>query len=124
MSAAKTRPGRWAAARLAGAALPLLVASPALADNGYPLGPSEGADPGRGLGVAATLLLYVVVPLVLITLIAALVWLPGVLRAKRYRPTRGWQAAPVWFAGPPEPATAVQDAQVDDLVRGGASGSW
>lgn len=123
MSAARTRWGRWILAGLAGITSPLLLAGPALA-SGNPLGPSEGADPGHGLGIGSTLLLYVVAPLALLFGIAALVWLPGVLRAKRYRPTRGWHASPVWFAGPPEPATAVQDAQVGDLVRGGASGSW
>ena len=102
---------------------PLLLAGPAWA-GGNPLGPSEGDDPGRGLGAGATLLLFVVLPVVIIVGIAALVWLPGVLSATRYRPSRGWAASPVWFAGPPEPAAAVQDAQVGDLVRGGASGSW
>lgn len=123
MNAARSRWARWVVTGLAGVTSPLLLAAPAFA-GGNPLGPSEGAEPGPGLGVGSTLLLYVVAPLVLLFGIAALVWLPGVLRAKRYRPTRGWQAAPVWFAGPPEPASAVQDAQVGDLVRGGASGSW
>lgn len=122
MTAATTRLGRWAATGLAGVTIPLLLAGPAFADN--PLGPSEGADPGRGLGVALTLLLFVALPLLLLFVIASLVWLPGVLRSNRYRPTRGWNASPVWFAGPPEAAAAVQDAQVGDLVRGGASGSW
>ena len=120
--AARTRLGRAVMTAGATAATVLLLAGPAAADN--PLGPSEGADPGRGLGLATTVALFLLVPLVILVLVAAVVWLPGMLRAKRYRPTRGWNASPVWFAGPPEPAAAVQDAQVGDLVRGGASGSW
>jgi len=52
------------------------------------------------------------------------VWLPGALRSHRYRPAKGWDASPVWFAGPPEPVAAVQAAEPGDVVRGGASGSW
>lgn len=117
----RTRTARAVSTCVAGLVTPLLLAGPALAD---PLGPSEGADPGKGLGIAGTLLLYVVVPLVLLGLIAALAWLPGVVRAQRYRPARGWNAVPVWFAGPVDPVRAVQDAQPGDVVRGGARGSW
>ena len=98
-----------------------LTAAPAFAAD--PLGPSEGADPGTALGTGSALLLYVVGPLTLLLLIAAIVWLPGV-RAGRYRPQRGWSASPVWFAGPPDPVAAVQDAHVGETARGGASGSW
>jgi len=101
----------------------LLTASPALA-SGYPIGPSEGADPGKGLGLAATLLIYVGIPIAGLLTIAALVLLPGMVGANRYRPNRGWFAAPVWFAGPADPVSAVQDAEVGDVTRGGASGSW
>jgi hypothetical protein len=101
----------------------LLTASPAFADNN-PIGDSEGAEPGRGLGLAATLLLFVVLPLAAAILIGAIAYLPGALTSHRYRPAKGWSASPVWFAGPPEPAAAVQSAQTGDVVRGGASGSW
>ncbi|MGB8650555.1 MAG: hypothetical protein WCD35_07820 [Mycobacteriales bacterium] len=113
---------RVATAGTAGLVTLLLTAGPALAQD--PLGPPEGADPGKGLSPAATLLLYVVGPLLLVALIAAVVLLPGLTRNHRYRPNRGWSASPVWFAGPPEPVAAVQDAEVGDVVRGGASGSW
>ncbi len=99
----------------------LVTAAPAFAEN--PLGNSEGADPGKGLGTAAALLLYVALPLLSLALIAAVVLLPGV-RAHRYRPAKGWNASPVWFAGPPEPVAAVQAAELGDVVRGGASGGW
>lgn len=69
-------------------------------------------------------LLFGVVPVVLLLAIAALVWLPGMVRSSRYRPTRGWNAAPLWFGGPADPAAAVESAQTGDVVRGGASGSW
>lgn len=100
----------------------ILTAGPALAGN--PLGPSEGADPGPGLSAAGTIGLFVLVPLAIMTFVSALVLLPGMVRGTRYRPTMGWDAAPVWFAGPLDPATAVAQAQPADLVRGGGSGSW
>ena len=101
----------------------LLMASPALAfDN--ELGPREGADPGRGLSPAGTLLLFVVVPGVILLGIAALVWLPGMVKAERYRPQKGWSAAPMWFAGPPDPVAAVETAELGAGKRGGASGNW
>lgn len=112
---------RAATAVLIGFATAALTATPAFAEN--PLGPSEGADPGTALGTGSALLLYVAGPLVLLLLIATIVWLPGV-RAGRYRPQRGWSASPVWFAGPPDPVAAVQDAHVGETARGGASGNW
>ena len=98
-----------------------ITAAPAFAEN--PLGNAEGADPGKGLGTVAALLLYVALPLLSLALIAAVVLLPGV-RAHRYRPAKGWNASPVWFAGPPEPVAAVQAAELGDVVRGGSSGGW
>ncbi len=113
---------RVATAGLAGLVTALLTAAPAFADN--PIGPSEGADPGKSLGTGGTLLLYLVLPLVTVVLISAVVWLPGAMRSHRYRPNKAWTASPVWFAGPPEPLAAVQSADPGDVVRGGASGSW
>lgn len=113
---------RAATAGLTGLVTVLLTASQALATD--PLGPSEGADPGKGLSTGATLLLYVGIPVVAFALIGLVVWLPGALRANRYRPNKGWSASPVWFAGPPEPVAAVQSADRGDVVRGGASGNW
>jgi hypothetical protein len=101
----------------------LLTAGPALADRN-PLGPSEGADPGSGLSPAATIALFVFVPLAIIGAIATLVLLPGMVRGTRYRPAMGWDAPPVWFAGPLDPEAAVSTAQPGDVTRGGSSGSW
>jgi hypothetical protein len=74
--------------------------------------------------VLRTVVLYVVIPLAIVALISALSWLPGVRRGTRYRPQFGWTAAPVWFAGPPDAVSAVQSAEVGDVRRGGAGGSW
>ncbi|MCW2600089.1 MAG: hypothetical protein JWM02_1918 [Frankiales bacterium] len=112
---------RAATAGLTGLVTVLMTAAPALAKD--PLQNSEGGDPGKSLGTAGALLLYIGVPLVAAVLISAVVLLPSV-RAHRYRPNKAWTATPVWFAGPPEPVAAVQAAEVGDVVRGGASGNW
>jgi hypothetical protein len=100
-----------------------VTAGPALADRN-PIGPAEGADPGAGLSPAATIALFVLVPGAIFATIAALVLLTGMMRGTRYRPTKGWDVPPVWFAGPPDPVAAVASAELGDLVRGGGSGSW
>lgn len=115
---------RTRAACLSGALLTVvLTAGPAVAVNDE-LGPREGADLGSGLSTGAALLLFVLIPAVILLGIAALVWLPGMVKADRYRPQRGWSAAPVWFAGPPDPVAAVETAETGTATRGGASGSW
>jgi hypothetical protein len=112
-----------AAVALSAMSVVVLTAGPALASRN-PLGPSEGADPGPGLSPAATIGLYVLVPLAIIATIAAFVLLPGLARGTRYRPTMGWDAPPVWFAGPLDPEAAVSNAQPGDVTRGGSGGSW
>lgn len=101
----------------------LLTAGPALADRN-PIGKYEGDDPGKGLSPGATILLFVVLPVLAVLVVSAITWLPGALRTHRYRPGKAWDAAPVWFAGPVEPVAAVASAEVGDVVRGGASGNW
>ena len=101
----------------------LLTAGPALADHN-PLAPQEGADIHANISVAEGIALYVLVPAAIMLLIYLLVMLPGMVRGNRYRPNRGWSAAPVWFAGPPDPVAAVETADASTDVRGGASGSW
>lgn len=100
----------------------LLAAGPALAED--PLGPREGADPGEPLSLVHVGLLYVLLPLSIAAVIATIVWLPGAMKANRYRPTRPWLARPVWFAGPADPVAAVQSAAPGDLTRGGSGGNW
>lgn len=109
-------------AALLGAAA--LLAGPALAADNNNVGPREGADTSSGLSLGATLLIYVVVPAIILFGVAALVWLPGLVKADRYRPQRGWSAPPLWFAGPPDPVAAVETADLGSIVRGGASGGW
>lgn len=113
---------RAATAGLTGLVTVVLTSLPAYADD--IVGPHEGADPGKELGTAETLLLNFGIPLLLCLIIAAIVWLPGAMRANRYRPNKPWNASPVWFAGPAEPVAAVQSADTGDVTRGGASGSW
>jgi len=103
----------------------VLTASPALAASpNSELGPREGADLGSGMSFGLAILVFVLVPGAIMLGIAALVWLPGMAKADRYRPQRGWTASPVWFAGPPDPVAAVETADAGTDTRGGASGSW
>jgi hypothetical protein len=106
----------------------LLTAGPALADQGYDMNSKqEGAEPGKGLSFLETVGQFVLLPALLLLLIGGLAWLQGGRRGSRYRPTRGWDASPVWFAGPPNPTEAVAAAATEGTVlagRGGASGSW
>lgn len=102
--------------------LSLLTAGPAFAKD--IVGPKEGADPGPPVSTLHILVVYVLLPVTAAALIAAVVWLPGAMRANRYRPNRPWTATPVWFAGPADPLSAVQSAEVGDVVRGGARGDW
>lgn len=107
----------------------LLTAGPALAADGkYDMdGPQEGGEPGPGLSALETLALYVLVPALILLVIGGLAWLQGGRSGPRYRPARGWDATPVWFAGPPNPTEAVASVGADEAAlagRGGASGSW
>jgi hypothetical protein len=120
---AVTRSRSCAVTLLAAVSTVLLTAGPALADRN-PIGPQEGSVPGDGLSPAATIALFLLVPLAIIGTIAALVLRPGLVRGARYRPSMGWDSPPVWFAGPLDPGAAVADAQPGDVVRGGSSGSW
>lgn len=114
--------GRVVTTSLAALTTVLLTAGPAFADN--PIGDAEGEDPGSSLGLVKTLLLYVGIPVASALVIFLVVWLPGAVSANRYRPAKGWHAAPVWFAGPADPVAAVQGAELGDVVRGGARGDW
>ena len=87
---------------------------------GYP----DGVAPVEEISLVEALGLYVLAPAVILLVVAALVWLPGMVRNSRYRPGRGWTAAPLWFGGPPDPVAAVENADTGELVRGGASGDW
>lgn len=99
----------------------LLLAGPALAEH---VGSSEGEEPGPRLSTLASIALFVLLPALILAVVGALAWLPNVRGGPRYRPQRGWSAAPVWFAGPSEPAQALTQGQPVAENRGGAHGTW
>lgn len=112
---------RAALAALTGLAV-LLLAGCAEESSAYPhAGESGGWTDGS---VVRTVLLYVVAPVAICLVISLLAWLPYAARRNRYRPQEGWDAAPVWFAGPSDPVAAVEQASTADAVRGGAGGNW
>lgn len=114
--------GHRPARALAAVAGTLLLAACASAESTiYPHG--EQSDTWTDGSVVRTVLVFIVAPLAITALVAALVLLPG-LRGARYRPQFGWSAPPVWFAGPEDPVAAVESAQTGDVRRGGAGGSW
>jgi hypothetical protein len=101
----------------------LLLAACANDPAAYPHG-EQATSPTDG-SLLRTLVVFVGVPLLIVGVLALLSWLPGMVRAKRYRPQQGWSAAPVWFAGPSGDAlAAVHSAQTGDVTRGGSGGSW
>ena len=99
----------------------LLTAGPALATDPIP---NEGVVSGDGLSPLETIALYVGVPFLILFVLGGLAWATGAEKGARYRPTRGWDNAPVWFAGPADPGAAVASADQGTVVRGGASGNW
>jgi hypothetical protein len=115
--------GRRALARLVTvaftAAVPVLVAAaPALAlhrDDGDVVN-------GPSLGVGLTIFYFVVIPLGVFAIIAALAVLPSALSRPRYRPGKAWDHEAQSFGGPAdsEPTSAAADAG----ARGGASAEW
>lgn len=83
----------------------------------------DGSQPGGGLSVVQTLLIFVGIPSLLFVVIALLVSAPSMARGPRYRPGLGWWAAPVWFNGPADADTAVRTA-IATTGGGGASARW
>ena len=125
--ATRSTAGRWRGAlalTVTGVALTACGGGDPAATNH--LGFEDGVAPAaeNSLTTMQAVLLYGLVPLAILLLTAALVWLPGMIRSSRYRPARGWNAPPLWFGGPADPAAAVESAQTGDVARGGASGNW
>jgi hypothetical protein len=100
-------------------ALLLLPAWPALAASH----PDDGSEPGSGLSVLQTLLIFVGIPAAIFALVVVLVSAPSAVRGPRYRPGLGWWAAPVWFNGPEDADLAVRSATAT-TGGGGASARW
>jgi hypothetical protein len=100
-------------------ALPLLLSAPAFAASH----PDAGSDPGGGLSVLQTVLIFVGIPAGVFALIVVLVSVSSSARGPRYRPGLGWWAAPVWFNGPEDADSAVRTATPTG-GGGGASARW
>lgn len=79
----------------------LVTITPALARE-----QDAGSDPGESLSPLATLLIFVGIPVGLFLLIVLLVSAGSIAGGTRYRPDRVWDATPVEFGMPVEPATA------------------
>ena len=100
-----------------GLLLPVVVAAPAFARD-------DGEVPGKSLGSALTVLIYVVIPVGAFLVISMFAALPSLLRRPRYRPGRPWSFAPMWFTGPDDPNQALVGARAGATARGGASAEW
>ena len=115
---------RRVAARSAGIALTVLAL--VLAAAPAALAVDDGEQPGEALSFAENLVLFVLVPLAVFVLVAALVYLPGMTREGRYRPARGWEHEPVWFRGPSDAVEITDEdrSRAAAAARGGAGGDW
>jgi len=106
--------------RIAGAVALLLIA-------GLASGCNTVKQPGYNypsLGDGMTILLFVVVPLSIFGTVALLAALPSLLARPRYRPGKGWDHDPLWFAGPNDPDDAIAAAEPGTVSKGGASAEW
>jgi hypothetical protein len=100
-------------------ALVLLSSSPAFAAAH----PDDGDDPGPGLSVLQTLLIFVGIPAAIFVAVVIIVTATSSSHGPRYRPGLGWWAAPVWFNGPDDADGAVRRAE-PTTGGGGASARW
>lgn len=85
---------------------------------------------------AQTLLVFVGIPLLVISVVTLLVYAPSIARGPRYRPGLSWWAPPVWIGGPAEdpdeatgapaltPGPTTAPATGVGRTTGGASASW
>lgn len=110
----------WVVAVLTGVTLPVLLAAPALASV---RNLDDGEVPGH-IGTWTVIGEFVAVPIIGTALIVAMVVLPQMLRAPRYRPGRPWAAAPVWFGGPDDAEAALSRVRPGASAKGGAHAEW
>jgi hypothetical protein len=94
--------------------------------------------PYKSYTAAEDLIFFVGIPLAVIGLVFALVYIAGARSAKRYRPGRPYSYAPVWFLARPEsdgpeaqPKAEITAGSGEDPagsthagVTGGASDRW
>ncbi|MGZ4590564.1 MAG: aa3-type cytochrome oxidase subunit CtaJ [Actinomycetes bacterium] len=119
----RARAALRAALLTATTALLVLPASAAFATqptNTY----DDGDQPGAGLTVLQTLLIFVGIPALVFVVIVLLVNAGSASRGPRYRPGVGWWAAPIWFNGPDNAERAVREAAGLSNQGGGASARW
>lgn len=103
------------------AALPVLVAAPAVADV-----PEGWSDPPE-VGLLDLLLVVAGVPLLIGALIVLAVYAPALRRGERVAPGAGHSDH--WFGGPRQGTEAIEAAEQpasrrEPSVTGGASGTW
>ena len=56
------------------------------------------------MNVAETLLVYLGIPLAIVLVMAALIFIPGGKRRPRYRPGQPWEHGAIWYEPHPEHA--------------------
>ena len=110
---------RTAATVAVATALVSLSSTPAFAATH----PDDGGEPGAGLSVIETLLIFVGIPAAMFIAVVILVNASSRARGPRYRPGLGWWAAPIWFNGPDDADVAVRTATAT-TGGGGASARW
>ena len=76
------------------------------------------------MSVAETLLIYLVIPLGIVLVLAALVFLPGGRRKPRWKSGQPWNHEPVWYEPHPEATGhAAADSHGDGHAALGAGDS-
>jgi hypothetical protein len=96
-----------------------VVAAPA-----YASGPSDGDVHGPPLGIALTIVFFIVVPLAVLAILAALSAVPT-LRHRRDRTPGGLlDQKALWFHGPVDVQSSLADVEPGETARGGASADW
>ena len=71
--------------------------------------------------VVETLLVFVVAPLAIIGLLAALTLVPGARKRPRYKPGQPWEHPPLWFEPHPEHGPQTTDDHGEDAQAIGSS---
>lgn len=104
---------------MASAATVLVVATPAHADA--PLGWDPGVTDPDFLHV---LWLLVGIPLALILLLVAAVYLPAIARGENVKPGADHHPDAEWFGGPRKAPNELAAPDGENSQAGGASGRW
>jgi hypothetical protein len=73
------------------------------------------------VSVAATLLIYLVIPLAIVLVLAALVFLPGGRRRPRWKSGQPWNHEPVWYEPHPEASGGHGEGHGEEHGEGSAA---